>query len=66
MTITRIESHKVNNLAELILVLTRMSLNPLHQISNDAVLIEQAPVKVSLDCETLTDGSEVYNISFGL
>lgn len=61
-----IESHKVYTLAELLLVLKRMNLNALAEIPSDYVLIEQAPVTVSLHCDTLTDGSEVYNLRIKL
>lgn len=63
---TLIESHEVNNLAELRLTLDRMSLNALHQIDDSYVLISQAPIRVELVCETLTDGSEVYNLAVKL
>lgn len=61
--VTVVESHEVNNLADLLLVLKRISLNSLHQTEDSAVCINSAPAMVTLECQTLTDGSEVYNIS---
>lgn len=62
MISTRIESHYVQNLAELRLALDRMSQNALHQIPDDCVVLLDAPLTISLDCETLSDRSEVYNL----
>lgn len=60
-----IESHKAANLAELLLILKRMSLNPLNGVCDSYVCINGAPVTVTLECETLTDRSEVWSSSLG-
>jgi hypothetical protein len=61
-----IEQHKVISLRELRGVLDRMSNNALHQIDNELVNITGGPITVRLECEKLTDGSEVYNLTFKL
>lgn len=61
--VTVLEQHEVNNLAELVIVLERMSLNALHQIDDSTVCINDSPASVRLEVQKLTDGSEVYNIA---
>jgi hypothetical protein len=58
-----IETHTVMNLAGLRQVLERLSNGALHQIDNHCVSINDSPAQVVLERQTLTDGSEVYNIS---
>lgn len=53
----------VNNLAELIAALQRISNGPLHQVPDYVVTVDDGAVTVTLERQFLTDKSEVYNIA---
>jgi len=59
-------SRTVSSLAELLSLLRRWSEDDLHQIPNTYVNVfgrNGDPVRARLIVDTLTDGSEVYNIN---
>jgi hypothetical protein len=58
-----IASVKVNNLAELIAELQILSNSVLHTVNNNDVTIDDGAVVLRLEVQTLTDGSEVYNLA---
>jgi hypothetical protein len=56
----------ITNLAELISILRNLSANDLHTVPDFAVNVfgkEGEPIRLRLIKDTLTDGSEVYNIN---
>ena len=57
---------KITNLEELVSVLRNLSANDLHTVPDFAVNVfgrEGEPIRLRLIKDTLTDGSEVYNIN---
>lgn len=56
---------KVNNLRELIAELQILSDSVLHTVDNEDVAINSDTTTLTLEVQTLTDGSEVYNINIG-
>ncbi len=61
--VTVIERKHCKNFEELLKTLIRISSDALHQIPNAYVTVNDASVVVQLERQTLTDGSEVYNLS---
>ncbi len=54
---------RVNNLAELIAGLQKLSNHELHTEDNREVTINGGTLAVTLELQTLTDGSSVYNLN---